>query len=113
MRRDACRTRCLELDPVVQLTLFRVAQEALANLLARGGAKHVELVIEPEGEGYLMTVGDDGAAHGRPTSAALACRACVTACRAAGGRLEVEARARAGQSDQGFRPAICSSIGMS
>jgi len=51
-----------DLELAVQLTLFRVAQEALANLLARGAAKHVELVIEPEGEGYLMTVGDDGEA---------------------------------------------------
>lgn len=54
----------LDLDPAVQLMLFRVAQEALANLLARGQAKHVELVIEPQGEdsgsGYLLTVGDDG-----------------------------------------------------
>ncbi len=31
--------------------LFRVAQEALANIIARGGAKHVEVVIEPEGRG--------------------------------------------------------------
>jgi len=49
-----------DLEPAVQLTLFRVAQEALANLLARGEAKHVELVIEPEADGYVMTVGDDG-----------------------------------------------------
>ena len=52
----------LDLEPAVQLTLFRVAQEALANLLARGVAKHVELLIEAEGEGYLMMIGDDGTA---------------------------------------------------
>jgi signal transduction histidine kinase len=52
----------LDLEPAVQLTLFRVAQEALANLMDRGVARHVELVIEPEGDGYLMTVGDDGQA---------------------------------------------------
>src|SRR5688572_15534160 len=40
----------LELDPVAQLTLFRVAQEALANIIARGGVKNVEVVIEPEGD---------------------------------------------------------------
>jgi signal transduction histidine kinase len=51
-----------DLEPAVQLTLFRVAQEALANLLARGHAKHVELVVEPEGDGYSLTVGDDGTA---------------------------------------------------
>src|SRR4051812_46886654 len=48
-----------DLEPAVQLTLFRVAQEALNNLLARGQAKHVELVVEREGDGYSMTVGDD------------------------------------------------------
>lgn len=51
-----------DLEPAVQLTLFRVAQEALANILARGGARNVELVIESEGEGYLLTIGDDGTA---------------------------------------------------
>jgi signal transduction histidine kinase len=51
-----------DLEPAVQLTLFRVAQEALTQLLARGGARHVELVIEPEGGGYLMTLGDDAPA---------------------------------------------------
>jgi signal transduction histidine kinase len=51
----------LELDPVTQLSLFRVAQEALTNIIARGGARHVEVVIEPEGAGYVMLIGDDGA----------------------------------------------------
>ena len=67
----------LDLEPAVQLTLFRVAQEALANLLARGGAKHVELVIEAEGDGYLMMIGDDGTRDGRD-AAARARRACAT-----------------------------------
>jgi len=51
-----------DLEPAVQLTLFRVAQEALTNLLARGKARNVELLIESEDGDYLMTVGDDGAA---------------------------------------------------
>jgi signal transduction histidine kinase len=50
----------LALDAVAQLTLFRVAQEALAGIIARGGARHVELVIEPEAGGYVLQVGDDG-----------------------------------------------------
>jgi signal transduction histidine kinase len=52
----------LDLEPTSQLTLFRVAQEALSNLLARGQAKHVELVVESEGDGYVMEVADDGVA---------------------------------------------------
>jgi signal transduction histidine kinase len=50
-----------ELDATAQLTLFRVAQEVLAGILSRAGVKNVEVVIEPEGEGYAMVIGDDGA----------------------------------------------------
>jgi signal transduction histidine kinase len=52
----------LDLDPAAQLTLFRVAQEALSSLLARGRARHVELVVESDGDGYTMEVADDGVA---------------------------------------------------
>jgi signal transduction histidine kinase len=51
----------LDLPPATQLALFRVAQEVLTSVLARGSAKHVELVIEPEEAGYSMLIGDDGA----------------------------------------------------
>jgi len=51
----------LDLAPASQLALFRVAQEALAGVLTRGTAKHIELVIEVEGDGYSMLIGDDGA----------------------------------------------------
>jgi len=51
----------LDLAPASQLALFRVAQEVLAGVLTRGKAKHIELVIEVEGEGYSMLIGDDGA----------------------------------------------------
>lgn len=56
----------LDLAPDSQLALFRVAQEALAAVLMRGSAKHVELVIETEGEGYSMLIGDDGGAFDPP-----------------------------------------------
>ncbi len=92
-------------------SLFRVAQEALANLLARGEAKHVELVIEAEGEGYLMTLGDDGTAMDETQLRALV--GMRHRLLGAGGWLEVDVGARAGQPDQGLRPAIPSRIGMS
>jgi signal transduction histidine kinase len=50
----------LDLAPGTQLVLFRVAQDVLARVLKLGSAKHIELVIEAEDEGYSMTVGDDG-----------------------------------------------------
>jgi signal transduction histidine kinase len=51
----------LELPQPTQLALFRVAQQVLASVMARGNAKHVELVMEPEEAGYSLLIGDDGA----------------------------------------------------
>jgi protein-histidine pros-kinase len=52
----------LDLELSTQLVLFRVAQEALTGVLSRGTAKHIELVIEAERDGYSMLMGDDGGA---------------------------------------------------
>jgi protein-histidine pros-kinase len=97
---EACRVAGLEcivslpeeitdLESTAQLTLFRVAQEALSNLMARGDARHVELVIEGEEGGYQMTIGDDSTAMSAEQLRAL------TSMRhrmlGAGGRLSVEA----------------------
>jgi len=92
----------LDLDPAVQLTLFRVAQEALANLLARGSAKHVELVIEPEGDCYQMTVGDDGQAMDAAQQRALTGMRHRLA--GAGGRLDIEAAAGQGNRITAYVP---------
>ena len=50
----------LQMSPEAQLAMFRVAQGALENVFERGGAKHVELVLEPQDDGYLLEIGDDG-----------------------------------------------------
>lgn len=92
----------LDLEPAVQLTLFRVAQEALANLLARGGARHVELLIEPSEEGYELTVGDDGKAMDAAQSRALV--GMRHRLMGAGGRLEVEAVPDQGNRITAFVP---------
>ena len=92
----------LDLEPTTQLTLFRVAQEALVNLLARGQARHVELVIEPEEAGYLMTIGDDGAAMTAEQLRALSgMRHRVLG---AGGELRVEAVPGAGNRIRAYVP---------
>jgi signal transduction histidine kinase len=92
----------LDLEPTVQLTLFRVAQEALANLLARGGARHVELVIEPSAEGYELTVGDDGKAMDAAQARTLV--GMRHRLMGAGGRLEVEAVPDQGNRITAFVP---------
>lgn len=91
-----------DLEPASQLTLFRVAQEALTNLLARGSAKHVELVIEPDGDCYQMTVGDDGEAMTDAQRRALVgMRHRVMG---AGGRLEIEVAAGQGNRITAYVP---------
>lgn len=78
----------LDLEPTVQLTLFRVAQEALVNLMARGRARHVELLIETEGDNYRMMVGDDGQAMNAEQLRGLV--GMRHRLKGAGGRLETE-----------------------
>jgi len=90
------------LDPVAQLTLFRVAQEALANVIARGGAKNVEVVIEEDGDGYLMLVGDDG--PGMDTDLNRSMPSVRHRMSAAGGRVEAEARPDQGNRIRAFVP---------
>jgi signal transduction histidine kinase len=85
----------LDLDAVTQLSLFRVAQEALVNIIARGGAKHVEMVIEPEGDGYVMLIGDDGAAA--DTNLARSMPSARHRMQWAGGSVAAEARAEGNQ----------------
>jgi signal transduction histidine kinase len=92
----------LQLDAVAQLTLFRVAQETLANIIARGGAKHVEVVIEPHDGGYEMLVGDDGAPM--DTDLGRSMPSVRHRMFAAGGTIEAEARAGHGNRVRVFVP---------
>lgn len=78
----------LDLAPSSQLALFRVAQEALAGVVGRGVAKHLELVIEAEGDGYSMLIGDDGPAFDVAMQRTLV--GMRHRIRAAGGTLEAE-----------------------
>jgi len=48
------------LDPVVETALFRVAQQALANVVEHASATHAEVSIECTAKGVLLRVGDDG-----------------------------------------------------
>lgn len=88
----------LELDALAQLNLFRVAQEALSVAIARGGVKNIEVVIEAaqDGrEGYLMTIGDDGAPM--ETNLAKSMPAVRHRVQGVGGSVAAEARAEGNQ----------------
>ena len=45
----------------VRISLYRIAQEALANVRKHAGAKLVEIEISRQEEGSLVRIGDDGA----------------------------------------------------
>jgi signal transduction histidine kinase len=96
----------LDLDPVAQLTLFRVAQEALANIIARGGARHLEMVIEPQPDGYLMVIGDDGALM--DTDLARSMPSMRHRMYGVGGTVEAEARPEQGNQLRVFVPKSAS-----
>jgi signal transduction histidine kinase len=47
-------------DPAVELACFRIAQEALTNVLRHSGASQVTVILAPLGEEILLSVIDDG-----------------------------------------------------
>jgi signal transduction histidine kinase len=48
------------LDPVVETALFRVAQQALANVVDHASATHAQVEIECSGASVVVRVSDDG-----------------------------------------------------
>jgi two-component system, NarL family, sensor kinase len=48
------------LDPDVETALFRVAQQALANIEQHAAARHVRIVLERSGPAVSLRVQDDG-----------------------------------------------------
>jgi signal transduction histidine kinase len=92
----------LMLSSEAQLVMFRVAQDALTNVFARGGARHVELVLEAQDGGYLMEVGDDGGTlDANTTRTTLGMRQRM---QGIGGSLELEIAPGQGSKVRAFAP---------
>ena len=91
----------LDLAPETQLALFRVAQAALESVFERGGAKHVELVLERQGDGYLLEMGDDGTLNGNSSRLTLGMRQRM---RGIGGNLEIETAPGQGSRIKAYVP---------
>jgi len=51
----------LELDPAIQTACFRVAQEAITNIIRHSGAKNVAVELRHDAERLWLSVRDDGA----------------------------------------------------
>ena len=50
----------VRLAPEAEIALFRIAQEALNNIVKHAHAKHVEIRLDCMGADCLMTIADDG-----------------------------------------------------
>jgi signal transduction histidine kinase len=50
----------MRLSPDVDIVLYRIAQEALSNVLRHSGAREVSVVLERRAKGIILVVEDDG-----------------------------------------------------
>lgn len=83
------------LSPDQELALYRIAQEALANVQQHAGASRVDVVLNDDGTAVRLTVCDDG--RGFAAAAAASASAgghglgnMATRSRQSGGRLQIE-----------------------
>lgn len=84
-----------DLSPDRRLALFRIVQEALANVVRHARAERVGVRIRREGDRVLASVVDDGRGfwpHSLGTHGGLGLIGMQERAAAAGGRLEVESR---------------------
>jgi signal transduction histidine kinase len=51
----------LKIDPAIQTACFRVAQEAITNVIRHSGAKNIAIDLRCEGDRLWLSVRDDGA----------------------------------------------------
>jgi signal transduction histidine kinase len=80
----------LQLPPAVETLLYRSAQEALRNVVAHSGGRHVVVRVEVANGFGRLTVEDDGSGfEGEPGEGHLGLRLLGDLARDAGGRLEL------------------------
>jgi two-component system sensor histidine kinase UhpB len=84
--------------PDVALCVYRVAQEALNNVVRHSGARRVDLSLHCRAEGLLLEVADDGRgfASTAPARRGLGLRSAAERVRAVGGDLSVNSSPGAG-----------------
>jgi two-component system, NarL family, sensor histidine kinase UhpB len=87
-----------DLDPDREIAVFRIAQEALANVARHADARSVEVGVEPLGEhGVALTVRDDGRGFfPEGESSGLGLNGMAERARLVGGELEIDSRPGAG-----------------
>jgi PAS domain S-box-containing protein len=59
---------CKRFEPRVEIALFRIAQEALANVSRHAQAKYVKILLDQNGPDFSMSIADDGIGLGTTLS---------------------------------------------
>jgi signal transduction histidine kinase len=99
----------------LQVVLFRVAQEALTNVLKHARASEITVVLGAENDGTLLTVHDDGVGFDaedlatRALPGHMGMRTMQQRAQAAGGWLSVESKPRVGTTVRCWAPDMCAS----
>ena len=91
----ACCEKCedIRLAPDIEIALFRIAQEAVSNVLRHGKAEHMELNLYMDGMDVVLTVSDDGVDFDvENTEAGLGLLSMRERANAVGGSLEISSQ---------------------
>ncbi|MEU4509264.1 sensor histidine kinase [Nonomuraea wenchangensis] len=94
------------LSPAIEVTLFRVAQEALANVAKHAGATRAGLTLSYTGAVVLLDIRDDGTGIGNPDSGGFGLSSMRQRLRGVGGTLEVESTPGEGTAVSATVPAL-------
>jgi signal transduction histidine kinase len=87
------------LDPQVEAALYRIAQEALNNVLKHAQARRVAVSLCQDGQGVMLKIVDDGVGYepaGPGHSGGLGLRGMEERAAEIGARLEIESTACSG-----------------
>jgi signal transduction histidine kinase len=94
------------LSPAIEVTLFRVAQEALANVAKHAGATRAGLTLSYTGAVVLLDIRDDGTGIHNPSGEGFGLSSMRQRLRGIGGSLEIESTPGEGTAVSATIPAL-------
>ncbi|MFC7640494.1 sensor histidine kinase [Streptosporangium lutulentum] len=94
------------LSPAIEVTLFRVAQEALANVAKHAGATRASLTLSYTDAVVLLDVRDDGTGIHNPNGKGFGLSSMRQRLRGVGGSLEIESTPGEGTAVSATVPAL-------
>ncbi|MEU4543096.1 sensor histidine kinase [Nonomuraea dietziae] len=94
------------LSPAIEVTLFRVAQEALTNVAKHAGASRVGLTLSYAGDVVLLDIRDDGGGIGAESGTGFGLSSMRQRVRGVGGTLEIESTPGEGTAVSASVPAL-------